>query len=123
MTPNSNIWNQPITNFSRNPTRRIEVVVGIDYDDDIERAKTALTRIATDDPRVLAEPEPAVHVMELAASSINLRLWAWAANPDWFATQNDLRRLAKERFDDEGLTIPFPQYEVKQRAPKGAANG
>ena len=118
MAPNSAIWNQPILNYSRNPTRRIEVVVGIDYEDDIERAKSALLALATDDARVLDDPAPDAHVVELADSSVNLRLWAWTATADFFATQNDLRRAAKERFDAEGLSIPFPQYEVKQRAPK-----
>ena len=122
MAPNSTIWNQPILNYSRNPTRRIEVVVGIDYEDDIERAKSALLALATGDERVLDDPAPDAHVMELADSSVNLRLWAWTATPDFFATQNDVRRRAKERFDEEGLTIPFPQYEVKQRAAKGGAD-
>ena len=119
MEPNSQIWNQAITNFSRNPTRRVEVVVGIDYEDDIERAKAALIDLAVSDERILAEPAPDAHVMQLGASSVDLRLWAWAATADWFATQNDLRRRAKERFDAEGVSIPFPQYEVKQREPRG----
>ena len=117
MVPNSQIWNQAITNFSRNPTRRVEVIVGIDYDDDIEKARAALLDMAAGDPRTLDDPAPTVHVAALGASSIDLTLWCWTATPDFFATQNDLRRAAKERFDEEGLKIPFPQYEVSTRAP------
>ena len=123
MTPNSQIWNQAVTNYTRNPTRRLEVTVGIDYDDDIERARRALIDMAGADPRVLPEPAPTVHVAVLNASSVDLTLWAWAASAEWFATQNDMRRRAKERFDEEGLKIPFPQYEVSTRAPAGAAPG
>ena len=120
MLPNSQIWNQSITNFTRNPTRRVEITVGIDYDDGIEQARAALLDMATSDPRVLAEPAPTVHVAVLNASSVDLTLWCWAATADWFAAQNDMRRRAKERFDEEGLKIPFPQYEVTTRAPKAA---
>ena len=120
MVPNSQIWNQSITNFSRNPTRRVEITVGIDYDDRLEHARQALLDMARADARVLDDPEPTVHVAVLNVSSVDLTLWCWAPTADWFATQNDLRRATKERFDEEGLKIPFPQYEVSTRTPKAA---
>ena len=123
MAPNSAIWNQPIVNYSRNPTRRVELVVGIDYDDDVERARTALLDIARADARVLAEPEPAVHVSALGDSSVDMRLWAWTATGDFFAASNDLRRRIKERFDEEGVSIPFPQVEVRARDDAALAAG
>lgn len=125
MLPNSQIWNQSITNFTRNPTRRVEITVGIDYEDGIERARQALLDIAAADPRILAQPEPTVHVAVLNASSVDLTLWCWAPTAEWFAAQNALRRLTKERFDAEGLKIPFPQYEVSTRTPRApdAAGG
>ena len=115
MAPNSNIWNQTIINYSRNPTRRVEVTVGIDYEDDIEKARATLLSLVESDGRVLAEPAPNVFVANLNDSSVDLTLWAWTATPDFFATQNDVRRRAKEKFDEEAISIPFPQQVITYR--------
>lgn len=119
--PNSSIWNAKITNYSRNGTRRMDLLVGIDYGDDIGKAMAILTKLLEDDPRVLKEPAPQVMVMNLGESSvdINMRLWAKAA--DFWALKWDLTRLSKERIEEGGLSIPFPQRDVHMIAPAASA--
>lgn len=112
MAPNSQIWNTTITNFSRNPTRRIDILVGIAYDDDIDVAQKALQGLMEADPRVLKDPAPMTMVMDLADSSVNLNLRCWVANADYWAAQWDLRKGAKSAVEAAGCSIPFPQRDV-----------
>ncbi|MDA8870229.1 mechanosensitive ion channel [Rhizobiaceae bacterium] len=114
MAPNSQIWNQPIVNFSRNPQRRFEFVVGIGYGDDMQAARNSLLEIANADERVLADPAPVTFINSLDDSSVGVGLWCWVAAPDYLATARDLTERAKATFDDVGITIPYPQREVTQ---------
>ncbi len=112
MAPNSQIWNQNIINYARNPTRRIDILVGIDYDDDIDAAQKALQDMMDGDARVLKDPAPMTMVMDLADSSVNVNLRCWANIADFWAVQWDLRKGAKAAVEAAGCTIPFPQRDV-----------
>jgi small conductance mechanosensitive channel len=114
--PNSQIWSRSILNYSRLPTRRLDLVVGVDYGDDLERALGALGDLLAGDERVLADPAPQVMVSELADSSVNLNLRCWADTSDFWALKFDLTRQAKERVEAAGCSIPFPQRVVHAAA-------
>lgn len=110
--PNSAIWGQTLTNFSRNATRRIEIVASIAYGDDIETGMGVLRRLVAEDERILADPEPAYAVRALADSSVNLHLRVWTANVEYWDVYWDLMKKLKPALEAEGLTIPFPQREL-----------
>ena len=101
-----------ITNYSIEPTRRIDMVIGIGYDDDIRKAKALLHEIVAADDRVLKEPEVTIAVSELADSSVNFVLRPWVNSADYWPTRFDLLETIKLRFDQEGIGIPFPQMDV-----------
>ena len=113
MVPNNELWNKPIVNFSRMPTRRFELLIGIGYDDNIADAKAELLSLAAADTRVLAEPAPAVFVSALADSAVTLGLRVWCNTGDYLALSWALTEAAKKRFDEAGISIPFPQREVR----------
>ena len=117
MVPNNELWNKPIVNFSRLPTRRFELIIGIAYGDSIELARSVLLDIAATDERVLADPAPTVFIAALADSSVNIGLRVWCATPDFLQLSWDLTQAAKQRFDEAGITIPFPQREVRTLPP------
>ncbi len=110
--PNGQLWNRAILNYSRVEARRLDIVVGIGYDDDIDKAQAALLELMTSDARANAEPEPQVTVKELADSSVNLNLRCWADAGEYWGLLNDLNKAVKLRLDAEGIAIPFPQRDV-----------
>lgn len=110
--PNAKIWNRAILNYSRVAARRLDIVVGISYDDDIDKAQAALLDLMAADGRANAEPEPQVMVKELADSSVKLNLRCWAAADDYWSLLFDLNKAVKQRLDAEGISIPFPQRDV-----------
>ena len=112
VVPNNQIWTKAILNYSRLPTRRLDVVVGVAYGDDIDKAQSALMELLTGDARVLEEPAPQVMVTALADSSVNLNLRCWTKTDDYWGLRFDLNKLAKERVEAAGCTIPFPQRDV-----------
>jgi small conductance mechanosensitive channel len=114
--PNSQIWSRSILNYSRLPTRRLDLAVGVDYGDDLERALGVLRDLLEGDARVLKDPEPQVMVSELAESAVNLNLRCWANTEDFWALRFDLTRQAKERIEAAGCSIPFPQRVVHTAA-------
>ncbi|WP_068864923.1 mechanosensitive ion channel family protein [Erythrobacter dokdonensis] len=113
MVPNNELWNKPIVNLTRMPTRRFELLIGISYSDSIQQAREELLSLAGDDARVLGDPAPEVFVSALADSSVTMGLRVWCATGDYLALSWDLTEAAKVRFDKAGLTIPFPQREVR----------
>jgi small conductance mechanosensitive channel len=121
MVPNNELWNKPIVNFSRMPTRRFELLIGISYSDSIKQAREELMTLATGDARVLEDPAPEVFVAALADSSVTMGMRVWCASSDYLALSRDLTEAAKLRFDEAGLTIPFPQREVRTVAAVAAA--
>jgi len=112
IVPNSAITNDSIININANPTRRVDLVVGIGYDDDIKKAKNVLNSIIEADERVLKEKGITVAVSELADSSVNFVVRAWVNTPDYWAVKFDLTETIKITFDNEGISIPYPQQDV-----------
>lgn len=110
--PNSKIWSDPITNYSKLPTRRIEMVVGISYDDDIDKAQALILKLAQDKEHVLDTPEVAVSVINLGDSSVDLRLRAWTKREDYWDVKWGLVRDVKYALDKAGISIPYPHMQV-----------
>lgn len=110
--PNASIWGNPIKNYTRNPTRRVDLVFGISYDDDVELAMQIIRRAIDEDSRVLATPEPTIVVGELADSSVNIWSRPWVHSSDYWAVRWDLTQKVKQLFDTEGISIPFPQRDL-----------
>lgn len=117
--PNGQITAQPIINFTARAQRRIDIPVGIDYGDDIARAREVLLALAGAETRVLADPEPAVVVTGLGDSSVDLSLRAWVETPDFAATRSALLEAIHRELPANGLSIPFPQRDVHLRLPEG----
>ncbi|AHY41927.1 mechanosensitive ion channel protein MscS [Stutzerimonas decontaminans] len=111
VVPNGALSNGHITNFSREPRRRADINIGIDYSSDIKLARQVLLEIA-EDPRVLREPEPVVFVTGLGDSSVNLSLRVWVATGDFWPVTFSFTEQAKERLTAAGVGIPFPQRVV-----------
>lgn len=126
IVPNSDIWASAIKNYSANPTRMMDMTIGVSYGSDLQKAQEVLERIATSDPRALADPAPFVKVKELGASSVDFVFRVWAVRADWWALKCDLTRRIKEEFDANGIDIPFPTQTLdlrsagRQRGPRGA---
>jgi len=112
VVPNSEITSGIITNYSAKATRRIDLVVGIGYDDDIRQAKDVLERILADEPRILVDPAPAVAVSELADSSVNLLVRPWVETEDYWPVRWDLTERIKVELGRAGVEIPYPQRDV-----------
>ncbi|MDD3731700.1 MAG: mechanosensitive ion channel [candidate division Zixibacteria bacterium] len=110
--PNSKITGDNIVNYSANEIRRVDLVFGIGYSDDIKKAKTIMERILTDDQRVLKDPAPTVTVQELADSSVNFAVRPWVKTVDYWKVYFDITEKVKLAFDEQGVSIPFPQRDV-----------
>ncbi|MBO6838361.1 MAG: mechanosensitive ion channel [Alphaproteobacteria bacterium] len=110
--PNSSLWNSKITNYSRNNKRRMDLVVGISYEDDIGKAVDILMGLMQKDDRVLKDPAPQCMVTTLGDSSVNLTMRMWALSSDFWALKWDMTRWSKEKVEEGGLSIPFPQRDV-----------
>lgn len=119
--PNSQIFGGAITNYTREETRRINIVVGIDYEDDIDKAQAILLDIMNSDERVLKVPAPVAPVNELASSSVNLIARCFVLNTQYWDIFFDMQKAIKVRFDGAGITIPFPQQTGSIRPLKLAA--
>jgi small conductance mechanosensitive channel len=110
--PNGEIQQAGITNFSTKPVLRTDLVFGIGYGDDIATARRLIEELVLADPRVLPDPPLQILVTELGDSSVNLGVRAAVSSADYWSLHNDLREQVKLRFDQEGITIPFPQRTV-----------
>lgn len=115
MVPNSELWNKPIVNRTRHPERRFELLVGIGYEDSMSEARGELLALAQDDARVLKDREPVAFVNSLDDSSVGIGLRVWCKTEDYLALSWDLTEAAKARFDEVGISIPYPQREVTHR--------
>jgi len=118
--PNSKVWGDVITNVTASNTRRVDMVFGIGYEDSIEKAQEVLEGIVADHPKVLKDPEPLIRVNELGESSVNFIVRPWVRAEDYWDVYWELTQSVKEAFDTHGLTIPFPQTEMRI---KGGAEG
>jgi small conductance mechanosensitive channel len=112
IVPNNNITSGVITNITANDTRRVDLVVGISYSDNIKTAKDVLAEIVGNDSRVLKDPAPTIAVSELGDSSVNLVVRPWVKTGDYWDVFFSLTETIKTTFDEKGISIPFPQTDV-----------
>ncbi|MEK9723061.1 MAG: mechanosensitive ion channel domain-containing protein [Rhodospirillaceae bacterium] len=120
IVPNSQLWGAAIKNYSYNETRRVDFVFGIGYGDDIDKAMGIIRAVVDADERTHKDPEPFIVVGELADSSVNLIVRIWCANADYWGLKFDVTKAVKQRFDAEGVSIPFPQRDVHLYKTDGA---
>ena len=121
IVPNGAIYSGNIINNSRRDTRRIDMVFGIGYDDDIKKAKDIMLEQMASDERVLEDPAPLVAVSELADSSVNFVVRPWVATADYWKVRFDLTEKIKLAFDQAGISIPYPQMDVHVAQPGDTA--
>ncbi len=112
IVPNSQIMNSIITNFSAKETRRVDMVVGVSYSDDLDKVRKTLEELVAADDRILADPPCKIAVSELADSSVNFVVRPWVNAADFWGVKFELTEAIKKRFDQEGISIPFPQRDV-----------
>ena len=110
--PNSGLMNGNIVNYSTKPTRRLDLVIGIGYDDDIKKAKNVLNELMQQEARILKDPAPTLGLLELADSSVNFAVRPWVNSADYWGVHFDLLESIKLRFDEEGISIPYPQQDI-----------
>ena len=119
IVPNGKIYSDNITNYSARDTRRVDMVVGIGYDADLLKAKRILQELVAEDERILPDPAPKIAVSELADSSVNFIVRPWVNSADFWGVKFDFTEKVKLRFDEEGISIPFPQMAVHLHKVKG----
>lgn len=112
IAPNSELWGSAIKNYSFHPTRRVDIVLGIAYEDEIDKALAAIVEEAKKDSRVLGDPEPMAAVTDLGDSSVNFTVRVWCNAADFWPLKFDLTKNLKNRMGAEGITIPYPQRTV-----------
>ena len=118
--PNSQVTGGSITNYTVNGTRRVNLVIGISYEDDIKKAKEVIEKVLTDDERVLSDPAPLVAVKELADSSVNFVVRPWVKAADYWDIYFGMTERIKLALDANDITIPFPQRDVHIKNGKSA---
>lgn len=112
IVPNSQIMGSIITNYSANDLRRVDMVVGVSYSEDLDNVRNAIRELVESDERVLKDPACVIAVSELADSSVNFVVRPWVKTADYWDVKFDLTEAIKKRFDKEGISIPFPQRDV-----------
>ena len=112
IVPNGQVMNSIITNYSANDTRRIDMVVGVSYEDDLDKVRATLEELIAADERILDDPAHKIAVAELADSSVNFMLRPWVKTDDYWGVKLDLTEAIKKRFDKEGISFPYPQQDV-----------
>lgn len=110
--PNKLVWGGNITNFTKHPTRRVDMKIGVSYEDDLDKVIKTTMCLLKADKRVLSDPEPQVAVSEMADSSVNLVVRPWVKTGDYWGFFFDFQKAVKQKFDKEGISIPFPQRDV-----------
>ncbi|HLR76438.1 MAG TPA: mechanosensitive ion channel domain-containing protein [Balneolaceae bacterium] len=110
--PNSTVWGNKIQNYSRKDSRRIDLTYRIGREEDMDKAMKIIEEIAANDERILAEPELLIAIRNLSENSIDILVRPWTRPGDWWRTQLDMNKRVKERFDEAGITIPYPQRDV-----------
>lgn len=110
--PNSKLTDNNIVNYSTLGVLRLDLVLGVAYDSDLKQVKTVIRQVLSEEPRILAEPEPVVGVLELADSNVNLAVRPWVKTEDYNPVSLSLYEALKTRFDEVGIVIPFPQRDL-----------
>ncbi len=124
IVPNGQITNDTITNYSAYDTRRIDLVIGVGYSDDLKKARATIDRAIRAHEKVLEDPEPAILLMELADSSVNFAVRPWVQASDYWVVRSELMEQIKAALEEAGCQIPFPQRDiyVHQLAASNDAN-
>lgn len=117
--PNALITDDAITNYSALDKRRVDLVIGVGYDDDLKTARDVLTRICKDHPKTLDEPELQVWVSELGDNSVNFNVRPWVNTDDYWGVYGDLLETAKAELEAAGCSIPYPQRDVHVHKVEG----
>jgi len=112
IVPNSQIMDSIITNYSAKDTRRVELVIGVSYDDDLDKVRETIRELVDSDERILKDPECTIAVAALADSSVNFTVRPWVATEHVWPVTFDLTEAIKKRFDEVGISFPFPQQDV-----------
>jgi len=112
IVPNGQVMGSVITNYSANDTRRVDMVIGVGYDDDLDKVRATLEELIAADDRILDEPAHKIAVSELGDSSVNFIVRPWVKTADYWGVMFDLTEAIKKRFDKEGISFPFPQQDV-----------
>jgi len=112
IVPNGQIMGAIITNYSANETRRVDMVIGVSYSDDLDKVRNIIRELVDADDRILKDPACMIAVGELADSSVNFFVRPWVQTADFWPVKLDLTEAIKKRFDAEGVSIPFPQRDV-----------
>ena len=112
IVPNSQVMDSIITNYSANDTRRVDMVVGVSYSDDLDKVRSILEELVAAEERILDDPACTIAVSELADSSVNFVLRPWVKTADYWGVWFDMTEAVKKRFDQEGISIPFPQQDI-----------
>ena len=112
IVPNGQIMDSIITNYSANDTRRVDMVVGVSYEDNLDKVRKTIEELVAAEERILDEPACTIAVSELADSSVNFVVRPWVKTSDYWGVMFDLTEAIKKRFDEEGISFPFPQQDV-----------
>ena len=112
VVPNGSIMDGSITNYSEQPTRRIDIIASCSYEDDLDKVKQVLKTILDSEERILTEPKPQIAVSELAESSVNFIVRPWVNSSDYLPVMYSLLEQIKKTFDQEGISIPYPQSDI-----------
>jgi small conductance mechanosensitive channel len=119
--PNAKIMGDNITNYSAKDTRRVDMVIGVSYGDDLKKVREILEDILAREDRILKDPAPTIGVLELGDNSVNFAVRPWVKRDDYWGTYFDVIETVKRRFDKEGISIPYPQRDVHLYEYKEAA--
>jgi small conductance mechanosensitive channel len=123
IVPNAKMTGDNIVNYSAKDTRRLDLIFGVSYSDDLQKVKDVLLDILKSDNRILQDPAPTIGVLELGDSSVNFAVRPWVKGSDYWPLFFDLKEKIKERFDAESISIPFPQQDVHLYQLKEEASG
>jgi small conductance mechanosensitive channel len=112
IVPNAKLTADNITNFTAKPVRRVDLVFGVSYADDIDKVKEVIADVLKQDGRILDDPPPTIGLLQMADSSVNFAVRPWTSTADYWNVYFNINELMKKRFDQEGISIPFPQRDV-----------
>lgn len=112
IVPNAKLSGDSIVNYSAKPMRRIDLLYGVSYSDDIDKVKSVMAEVLAQDSRILKDPAPVIGLLELGDSSVNFAVRPWVMTADFWDVYFDLNERMKKRLDNEGISIPFPQQDV-----------
>lgn len=121
IVPNAKMMGDNITNYSAKDTRRMDMVIGVGYGDDLKKVREILEDILAKDDRFLEDPAPTIGVLELGDNSVNFAVRPWVKKEDYWGAYFDVTETVKRRFDEEGISIPYPQRDVHLYEYKEAA--